>query len=234
MKARGSLAGTLAVTALSWGMIQDPVMAAPLIGLPAGLQLDTGGVFTPPPELLLAQCGSDGEDECNDYTDDFDEIKPNTPVPSNTNTTEEVVDAIEQAKDTCSDEWIDARYRIDCIRQTLLRAANELPNRGDYAPMRAVLIEAAAKLDAIVAQNLDAGAGSVAPNVGGRPLAPTLPPLRAVDPAAAEKAIDQAVAVLEETQTLLLRSAAGSSVREPHYQLVAQAVDSTKVLLRSS
>lgn len=229
MKARGSLAGTLAVTALSWGLTQAPVVAAPLTGLPAGLQLDTGGVFMPPPELLLAQCGSDGEGGCSD-----EEVKSNTPAPSNTNTTDKIVDTIEQAKDTCSDEWIDARYRIDCIRQTLLRAANELPSRGDYAPMRAVLIEAAAKLDTIVAQNLDVGAGSVSPNVGGRPLAPTLPPLRAVDAATAERAIDQAVAVLEETQTLLLRSAAGSAVKGPHYELVAQAVDSTKVLLRSS
>jgi len=232
MDNRRLVTASLAAGALAIGFTATSLQATPVVGLPGDLAPAVSGLFLPSPDIVPVQCGSDGEGECT--PEPKDNPKTNTPTPSNPDTTDKIVDTIEQAKDTCSDEWIDQRYRVDCIRQTLLRAARELPDRGDYAPMKAILEDAAAKLGTIVAQNPDRSAGTVTPNVGGRPLAPTLPPLRAIDPAAQEQALEQAVAVLEETETLLLRSAAGSSVRLPHYELVAQAVDSTKVLLRSS
>lgn len=230
---RHLVTASLAAGALAIGFSVRDVRATPVVGLPGDLSAGVSGTFLPSPDLLQVQCGPDGEGPCGP------EVTPeggtNTPpTPAGSKTTDKIVDTIEKAKDTCSDEFIDPRYRIDCIRQTLLRAASQLSDRGDYGEMKGILEDAAAKLDVIVAQNRDRSAGTVSPNVGGRPLAPTLPPLRAVDPAAEEKTLAQAVAVLEETETLLLRSAAGSAVRQPHYELVAQAVDSTKVLLRSS
>jgi hypothetical protein len=208
--------------------------AAPVTGLPGELAAGVSGTFMTEPgmQLFQVQCGSfDGQGSCEE---DTPQTKSNVSIPVTENTTQDIVDIISTATDTCSDEWINETYRIDCIRQTLLLAAAKLPTRGDYAPVREALVDAAEKLDRIVAQNGAAAAGRVTPPIGGRPLAPTLPPLRAVSPEAQEKAVAEALAVLEEAETILLRSAENSTRRLEHYQQVAQAIDSTKVLLRSS
>ena len=232
------LVGTGAILAVL--LSADVVAAAPVTGLPTDLGLGVTGTFMDAPDatLLQVQCGSgsggqgDGEGDC--YAQPEGSPRSNAATPVSEDTTERLVDVITTAKDTCSDEWIKDTYRIDCIRQTLLLAAAKLPTRGDYAPVRDALLDAAGKLDKIVKQNGSASSGSVSPPIGGRPLAPTLPPLRAINPAAQEKAVSEAIAVLEEAQTILLRSAENSSRRLEHYQQVAQAIDSTKVLLRSS
>ncbi len=212
----------------------DLAAAAPVAGLPADLGIGVSGTIASVPgaQLFHVQCGSqDGEGSC---FEPIEAPRSNPATPVTENTTQEVVDVISTAKDTCSDDWINETYRIDCIRQTLLLAAAKLPTRGDYAPVKAALVDAADKLDKIVKQNGSASSGTVSPNIGGRPLAPTLPPLRAVDPAAQEQAVAEALAVLEEAETILLRSSENSTRRLEHYQQVAQAIDSTKVLLRSS
>lgn len=217
----------------------DAAAAAPVSGLPSDLGIGVTGVIVGQPGamLLQAQCGSDGEGSCDEPPDlpgPAQQTKAHPATPVTDDTTDQIVDTISTATDTCSDDWINESYRIDCIRQTLLLAAAKLPNRGDYAPVKAALVDAADKLDKIVVQNANASSGRVTPPIGGRPLAPTLPPLRAVSPAAQEQAVAQALAVLEEAETILLRSAENSERRLVHYQQVAQAIDSTKVLLRSS
>ncbi|MCV2867421.1 hypothetical protein OEW28_02105 [Defluviimonas sp. WL0002] len=211
----------------------NAVEAAPVTGLPADLGIGVTGIIMGEPNTMLfrAQCGdSDGEGGCEEPGPE----KTNPATPVTENTTDQIVDVISTAQETCSDEWINDTYRIDCIRQTLLLAAARLPNRGDYAPVKDALLDAADKLDRIVEQNASASSGRVTPPIGGRPLAPTLPPLRAVSPEAQERAVAEAIAVLEEAETILLRSAENSERRLVHYQQVAQAIDSTKVLLRSS
>lgn len=230
-KTQGGLvsAGAILAALLSAEM----AAAAPVTGLPGDLAAGVSGTFMSEPgvQLFQVQCGSfDGEGSCEESP----QTKSNVSIPVTEKTTQDIVDIISTATDTCSDEWINETYRIDCIRQTLLLAAARLPTRGDYAPVREALVDAAEKLDRIVEQNSAAASGRVTPPIGGRPLAPTLPPLRAVSPEAQEKAVAEALAVLEEAETILLRSAENSTRRLEHYQQVAQAIDSTKVLLRSS
>ncbi|MCV2864150.1 hypothetical protein [Defluviimonas sp. WL0075] len=231
-----NLTGLASAGAILAVLLSAEAAAAPVSGLPSDLGIGVTGVIMGQPGamLLQAQCGSDGEGSCEEPPDPIEETKANPATPVTDDTTDQIVDTISTATDTCSDEWINESYRIDCIRQTLLLAAARLPNRGDYAPVKAALVDAADKLDKIVVQNANASSGRVTPPIGGRPLAPTLPPLRAVSPAAQEQAVAQALAVLEEAETILLRSAENSERRLVHYQQVAQAIDSTKVLLRSS
>ena len=58
-------------------------------------------------------------------------------------------------------------------------------------------------------------------------------PLSAVSAANERRALAQAVAVLAEAETRLLRSAESSSRRAVQYQQIAAALGSNKVLLRS-
>lgn len=125
--------------------------------------------------------------------------------------------------------------RIDCVRDELARAARELPRTGDYAEMRRALETASSKLDQIVTQNVDRTAPVTryrAPTSKGPRTSAT--PIRRIAPQNAERANRQAAAVMEELQTTLLRSASSSARKQVHFERAAQAVDSMKVLLRSS
>ncbi|MFK7754439.1 MAG: hypothetical protein AB8B51_18055, partial [Sedimentitalea sp.] len=66
-----------------------------------------------------------------------------------------------------------------------------------------------------------------APQTTSRPLTP-------VSKAALPTANQQATAILNSTQTLLLRSAQTEASKVAHYQQVAEAIGSNKVLLRST
>ena len=125
--------------------------------------------------------------------------------------------------------------RIDCVRDELARAARDLPRTGDYAEMRRALETASSKLDQIVMQNVDRTAPVTryrAPTSKGPRTSAT--PIRRIAPQNAERANRQAAAVMEELQTTLLRSASSSARKQVHFERAAQAVDSMKVLLRSS
>ncbi len=152
----------------------------------------------------------------------------------NPSSTDRISDAIGGAVRTCGPDYLEPRYRIDCIRVYFLQLSRELPRTGDYAPVRAALAKAAADLDVIVRQNRDPSAPLLRPRLNGKPAAPLLPPIRAVRPEAAARALRQAEAVIEETATVLLRSTENSERRTAHYQQIAAAIGSTKVLLRST
>lgn len=125
--------------------------------------------------------------------------------------------------------------RIDCVRDELARAARELPRTGDYAEMRRALETASKNLDRIVMENVDRTAPVTryrAPTSKGPRTSAT--PIRRIAPQNAERANRQAAAVMEELQTTLLRSASSSARKQVHFERAAQAVDSMKVLLRSS
>lgn len=148
--------------------------------------------------------------------------------------TDKISDALGGALRTCSPEFVERRYRIDCIRFYFRQIASELPDTGEYAPVRAALIKAADQLDAIVRQNRDAAAPSLRPRVNGKPAAPRLPPLRAIRSGSELRAERAAQAVIDEAATVLLRSTENSERRMAHYQQIAAAINSTKVLLRST
>ncbi|MGB3315732.1 MAG: hypothetical protein WBB85_15090 [Albidovulum sp.] len=152
----------------------------------------------------------------------------------NSNATDRISDELSKALGACNPERLERRYRIDCLRLHFWRLSRELPDSGEYAPVRAALAKAAADLDAIVRQNLDNSAPRVRVRVNGKSAAPLLPPIRAVRPGTEAKVAKQAERVIAEATTALLRSTENSDRRMVHYQQIAAAISSTKVLLRSA
>lgn len=152
----------------------------------------------------------------------------------NSGTTRAIVKIVSDANSTCGSEKMAAQYRVDCLRIYYGWVADQLPDRGDYAPIKKAMRQAEAKLDRIVRANLDTQAPRIEPNEGYKPAAKRLPPIRAVKKSATRKAAVQAEAVVKEAELLIIRSGEDPSRRSQHYTAVAEAVDDNLVILRSA
>lgn len=152
----------------------------------------------------------------------------------NKGTTNALVKIISRANSTCGSAKMAAQYRVDCLRIYYGWVADQLPDRGEYAPIKKAMRQAEAKLDRIVRANLDTQAPRIEPNEGYKPDAKRLPPIRAVKKSATKKAATQAEAVVKETELLIIRSGEDPSRRSQHYAAVAEAVDDNLVILRSA
>jgi hypothetical protein len=135
--------------------------------------------------------------------------------------------AIEHCR-TYTDVW-----RVDCLSNELERMASALPNDRSSRKAKAEIRAAAAKLKAIAEANADPAQPAVrrAVEIDGtkrtttRPITPVAPARVVATNLAAEQ-------VISELSTTLLRSAGSANAAE--FSRVAAAVDSTKVLLRST
>lgn len=124
-------------------------------------------------------------------------------------------------------------YAVDCLGERLGAVAGDLPAEGDYGAVRAILSDAAAQLDGIVAAAPSPTLPPVVPAAGPLPVAATRP-LRPTATEATPQALGQASAVIEEAQTRLLRSGGGSDARAAAFRTVAATLDGGTVLLRSA
>jgi hypothetical protein len=151
----------------------------------------------------------------------------------NTGVTKGIVKILQGADKTC-DPRIDLRYRIDCLRLYYLKVAANLPESGDYLPIRKAMLDAAAKLDAIVTKYEDDMAPPLRLREGHKAMAKRLPPVRAVKEAFAETAAAEAAAVVKETELIIIRSGGDPARRTQAYTDVAAAVEDNLVILRSA
>jgi len=115
-------------------------------------------------------------------------------------------------------------YRIDCLRRVFKQASGAGLNRPDYASASSELRRLSRTLNGILGKNVDRKAGKA--KVGGKSY-------RAVTRQALRDANRQAARAIEEAATKLLRSAGNSKKRKTHYTRIANAVNSTKKILRS-
>ena len=147
--------------------------------------------------------------------------------------TQDITAALQEAYLICS-SLEDGSYAPDCVRDRIETLAASLPSTGDYAPVKEVLEQAAQKLDGVVRRNRAPAKprASVRTVVRGTPVQTA--PLRPVRAEAVETALESTVAILDEAQTQLLRSSANSDRRQVHYQNIATAIGSNKILLRSA
>lgn len=145
-------------------------------------------------------------------------------------TTDRVVAQIDAARNFCG-RLSQREYVIDCLASELAQVAGDMP-AGEYAEARQAIDRAARKLRALATENADPvlPKGRVRLGTGGPTSARPVTPVRSN---ALNALNDQAAAILEEAETVLLRSAESSERRMVHYQRIAGAVGSTKVLLRS-
>ena len=150
-----------------------------------------------------------------------------------TGVTKGIVKILQGADRTCGTR-IDLRYRIDCLRVYYLKVAANLPDTGDYLPIKTAMLDAAGKLDAIVTKYQDETAPVIRPREGHKPMAKRLPPVRAVKEAFAETAAFEAAEVVKETELVIIRSGGDPARRTQAYTDVAAAVEDNLVILRSA
>ena len=117
---------------------------------------------------------------------------------------------------------LSTEYRVDCLSNALLETSRAL-NRADYRDARIALKQASDALRGLVDGSVDKTAPTL--RQGERRY-------RAVQKSKVKTVQKQARAILQETETRLLRSG-GSALRKTHFQRIARAVGSTKPLLRS-
>ena len=110
------------------------------------------------------------------------------------------------------------------MRQVFRKANDEVRRRPDYRAASKELRAAEKALDGLVRANLDRAAPTV--RVGGKKI-------RAVKAAIAPQVNAGARKIITESATRLLRSAQNSAKAKTHLTRIAQAVDSTKKILRS-
>ena len=161
---------------------------------------------------------------------------PHDPTPGHIisdRVTKGIVKILQGADATC-DARIDMRYRIDCLRIYYLKVAANLPDTGDYLPIKQAMLDAASKLDAIVTKYEDETLPALRPRDGHKPMAKRLPPVRAVKEAFVETAAAEAARVVEETELIIIRSGGDPARRTQAYTDIAAAVEDNLVILRSA
>lgn len=139
---------------------------------------------------------------------------------------------ISAAKAFCSK--IQDEYVVDCLAERLAHVADQVPEDGDYAEFDRVLNDTSDKLQQLARSNRDRTLRAGRATTGGEAPITTTRPLVPVSAANATAVNQQARAILDEAETVLLRSAAESLPQRQQYAQLAEAVGSTKVLLQAA
>jgi len=148
-----------------------------------------------------------------------------------TASTDSVVSSIDAARKYC--KLISSAYAIDCLGERLGEVAKQLKGQNGFEDVQAALETASGKLNDIARQNRSATNPPATFRNRKNPPVTTTRRLIPVDDAKLDLAASQAIAVIAEAETRLLRSAEGSTDRSIQYQQIASAIGSNKVLLRS-
>ena len=142
-----------------------------------------------------------------------------------------ITDALEEIARRCA--LLPEEYRIDCLGKGYTQLATDIPEIADYQPVKEEMARAGRRLQAIALKNLDRSKPE-------RKLPKTPEDTRnyewASKPVMIDKIVEatkEAVMVIEETQTRLLRSAENSQRRRVHYQRVSRSLGSSRRILRS-
>jgi hypothetical protein len=154
-----------------------------------------------------------------------------TPASSASNlATNAIVQDINAVRNECA--GLEPVYRIDCLRQGLRQVVRRMPTSGDYKDARQILSRTVSQLNSIQGSNID----SASPRKRSRGNArfKAAKTFTAIKRQNLDKAMAQAQAVIQEAETRLLRSSENSQKRSTHYQKIATAIGSTKVLMRSA
>ena len=135
---------------------------------------------------------------------------------------------ISQMKSLCTDS---GGFVVDCLAERIETLVLDASDLHGHKEMKQILRDTAEELRQLARANSDRTAprARITSPDGQR----STRPLVAVTPSRRSSAHRQAIAILEEAETKLLRSSAQSAARASQYQQVANALGSNKVLLRS-
>ena len=135
---------------------------------------------------------------------------------------------LSQMKNLCT---ASGGYVVDCLAERIETLGLDAANMNGHTELKQILRETAEELRLLARANSDktAARARISSNDGQR----SARPLVAVTPERRASAQRQAIAILQEAETKLLRSSTQSAARASQYQQVAAALGSNKVLLRS-
>ena len=145
--------------------------------------------------------------------------------------TKSVTDALTLANAICFGGA--SEYLVSCLGSQLADIADSMPKTGDYAESARILKDASDKLNALARENRARGKPTIrySAKVGDKSI--LTGSLIAVQTASIPSVNQRAEAILQEAETLLLRSTSNSDRRRSHYAAMSRVVGSSKVLLRS-
>lgn len=155
---------------------------------------------------------------------------PPLPQVATPQATTQIVTQLNVATEFCSAIG-SAAYVVDCLSERLAVIEQALPQTGEYAEAREAIGLASRGLRLLVDENPSADLPDGVARSSGPEAQESTRPLRAVSTESLEETLLAAANIIEEAETVLLRSSA--SPEEIHYQRVAEAMGSNKVLLRS-
>lgn len=144
-----------------------------------------------------------------------------------------ITNALANIAETC--ETLPGEYRIDCLGKGMTLLANSMGNDVEYAEIRKELEDTGRSLRKIAKQNQDPTKPRIkrvqSVNAGkSKQRSRSYRPIKEVE---LPKATEAAIAIIQESQTRLLRSAENSERRRVHYQTVTRSLDSATRILRS-
>lgn len=146
-----------------------------------------------------------------------------------TQVTQAIAESVGDAFDACRN--LASGYQIDCYGQQLRSVAAQVAPAGAYGEVNIALEQASRRLAEITRRDRDSNQTRISVQHSGRTGINTYSAVRTATLAQSRAA---AARVLDDVQTVLLRSAANSGNRRAHFQRIAAAMESGKVLLRSS
>ena len=123
-------------------------------------------------------------------------------------------------------------YVIDCLAYEHARIAAALPNTGEYAAVKEAVAQTAARLERVVRQNPSRTLPTAPIAQGGSQPRRTARALRPVATEALPKAAAEATRIIQETQTVLIRSTENSQERRRQFQRIVSAMGTGTILLR--
>ena len=190
------------------------------------------GLFSP----LAAQETDDSSSDTSDYGGyaDYDSEEESAGSPSGRSPTTrvssvpQIASRLGQAPALCNGS---AGFVVDCLAERLEAVVADAAQMGGHEEMKQILSDTAKELRQLARDNSDpaqprARLRSADGQYASRPLVSIAPEKRA-------SSYQQALVILEEAETRLLRSSTQSAARASQYQQLAQALGSNKVLLRS-
>lgn len=124
-------------------------------------------------------------------------------------------------------------YVVDCLAERLEVLERDMSGLVGFSDARRIFRDTAVQLRAVTQNNVDTDRPKARLQARDGSFRSTRP-LTPVDANRKRQAIAQAVAIIAEAETQLLRSAETSARRSVQYQQIAAALGSNKVLLRSA
>lgn len=143
--------------------------------------------------------------------------------------TDLMVNSLGAAKGFCG--ALDQAYQADCLAERLGALADDIPADSDYAEVRDLLEQTSRDISSLTRSNRDAAKPRQRAAAGSQSSTRPLTPVREASLATVNQ---QAIAILERTETLLLRTPDDDSGKKLHYTRIAEAIGSNKTLLRST